>query len=182
MDNRTKAAPSASLSRRKFVELCGLGMAGIIASSAIAPKQAEALTGNASDPDQLWNQALIKAEFQGAEVHENITPHQNPVPRSSITATAQGSTTVGVVPDTITAVAIFEASGNQITTLYDAWVYGTQSSVANSYYSYVILDGGRTIAVKHTATLQNIFGISQGFKIYSEYYYTGTGWLSISYL
>lgn len=92
------------------------------------------------------------------------------------------STTVGVLPDVIKAIAVYEVDSNKIKELYSTWLAPTQSTVSNCYYSTTRLDGNRTLAVRYTATLRNTAGISQSFSIYAEFGTSGGGWMSISYL
>ncbi|AJC11600.1 hypothetical protein JI75_01760 [Berryella intestinalis] len=174
----------SSMSRRDLVAAIGVGVAGL-AVSLVAPTVAfaEDEINAEMTVDELWADAEAKALENGDPIFYRIKPHENPIPLGvKRTGTVSGGTTVGTIPDQITAVAVYDVNdSNRIWHFYDGWVHGTQSTVTNSYYDYTIADGGRSLVMNYTATLRNIFGFSQTFRIYASFGPSGGSFIRINY-
>lgn len=179
-----KETTGNELSRRQFVLAAGLGAAMLAANpesafAAVAGEDAAEKTA-----DELWAEAVAKAEKNGDPIYYNQIPHTNPIPQGKkVTGTASETTTVMGIYDRFYAVAVFDVNAsNRIWKFYDGWVYAGSSSVVNQYYNYTIADGGRSLVMNYVVTMRNYLGFNQGFSMYASFGPSGSGYLRISYL
>lgn len=182
----TSISFDSNMTRRGFLAALAAGVATCALTPAEAFASVEGVAVSSKSADELWQEALLKAAEEGSPVFENIQSKNGSgiLARSSVSGINKKNVTVGAVSDVLSAVAAYEVtSANRIGTVQDAWVHGTQSTATNCTYSYTKIDGTRTLAVRFTVTLRNIFGISQSFKVYSEYGTSGgNGVITVTYL
>lgn len=183
MDKFNEIIESAP-SRRQFLAAAGVGavMLAINPSKALAAVEGQEVIEKTAD--ELWAEAVAKAEKNGDPVYYNQIPHSNPIPYGrQVRGFAQESTFVSGIYDYISAVAIYDVNdNNRIWKLYDAWAYGGSSEVEHSYYNYTIADGGRSLVINFVITLRNYIGVSQSFSLYTSFGASGSGYMAISYL
>lgn len=179
MSSNDKNVASA-LSRRDFLVAAGLGVASFAAFPQVA--FADALPVRGKSADELWAEAVARAEANGDTVVYGLRPHAHPIP-AGVKKTGRVSCADGVVgvPEQITAVAVYDVNdSNRIWKFYDAWVHGTQSTVSNLYFDYTIADGGRSLIVNYTATFRNYFGFSETLRIYASFGPSGGSYIQVS--
>ncbi|QKF07465.1 twin-arginine translocation signal domain-containing protein [Berryella wangjianweii] len=173
-----------NISRRDFIVASGVGVSGLLFGLMESPMPAVANEiSDGPSAEELWRRAVERAELQGAEVHYGIPcSDYSTMFRSRVSASAQANTTVNAVPDLVTAVAVYDASGGRIQSLNSTWIHGVHSTTTNSDYSYTLLDSKRTLSIRYTFTLKNYAGFNQSYTGYAEFYASGSGWLKVSYL
>lgn len=182
----TSISFDSNMTRRGFLAALAAGVATCALTPAEAFASVEGVTASSKSADELWQEAVLKAAEEGSPVFENIQSKSGSgvLARSIVSDGNDKNVTVGGVPDVLHAIAEYEVtSANRIGAVKKAWVHGTQSTATNCSYSYTKIDGNRTLAVRFTVTLRNIFGISQSFRVYSEYGVTGAnGVITVTYL
>lgn len=194
---------ASSISRKEFLIALGAGAAGIVAaasspdtafaeekladSSPFAPADIEHFRiATEEEIEQMWEEAVANARATGGEVVLN-EPHPSAppiVPYNRVSATVQGGTTVGGIPDNVYLLAVYENSQNQtrISKVYDKYAYGFHSTCEHGTYSHVIGDGGRTLIVNATVTLRSAAGLAQSFRLHGEFGPKGGNYLTIAYI
>lgn len=116
-----------NISRRGF--LASLASATFIAAfPSIANAQTMASANVSNDTSKgeqakaLWEEAVRKAKQEGAEVHENLIPGPQALTRALKTGVATMSCVIKLAPTQVDAVATYNTSGNNITTVQNAWI------------------------------------------------------------
>lgn len=194
---------ASSISRKEFLVALGVSAAGVIAtvsspniafaegesagSSPFAPANTEHFRiVTEEEIDRMWEEAIANAKATGGEIVLNEPHPSTPpiVPYNRVSATVQGSTTVGGIPDNIYLLAVYENSQNQtrISKVYDKYAYGFHSTCEHGTYSHVIGDGGRTLIVNATVTLRSAAGLAQSFRLHGEFGPKGGSYLNIAYI
>lgn len=172
-----------NISRRGF--LASLASATFIAAfPSIANAQTMASANVSNDTSKgeqakaLWEEAVRKAKQEGAEVHENLIPGPQALTRALKTGVATMPCVIKLAPTQVDAVATYNTSGNNITTVQNAWIQANPGSVSNLTYSYTKLDQGQTLCVSYSCQIKPLTQIATACHFYAEFYSNGSGWMN----
>lgn len=165
-----------NLSRRSFIA-CSASILGLAAlpATALADLGGDVASGNA---DYLWQKAVREATAAGEPII-TLEDSSRIIPASYKSVAAE--TNLGSAFERLGAVAAYEVTNNQIAAVYDTWLYTVYGiyDVSHSTKKYTLIDQRRTMAVNYTATLKSFTSQTLVISCYAEFYYDGTGWLTL---